>query len=204
MKTIGWILLVIGVLSLIGAASAGDSVFGPLFFVSIGAYLLYRANNKDEEPKKSIAPKETKRDVAKESTTPCVQQESLEEVHSAVTTRQKEAAICLILFFAGADEETGWSDASQIVLHQACVFWGIDERTLDLKALMQRNSDATIMMDRVTSITHVKSKEFLLLSCWDIMKRSTNTELSEVFFNVAKNLGYDENAVMNLIKTYTF
>lgn len=49
MKIAGWIFLVIGVLSFIGAASKGHSVFGPCFWVALGGYLLYRASKKEDE-----------------------------------------------------------------------------------------------------------------------------------------------------------
>lgn len=49
MRTTGWICLVIGVLSFFGAALKGNSIFGPLFWISLGAFLLYRVNNKDDE-----------------------------------------------------------------------------------------------------------------------------------------------------------
>ena len=38
-------LLIFGALAFIGAASKGNSVFGPCFFIALGAYLMYRANN---------------------------------------------------------------------------------------------------------------------------------------------------------------
>lgn len=52
MKTAGWICLVIGVLSFFGAALKGDSVFGPTFWIGLGAFLLYRVNNKEQESEK--------------------------------------------------------------------------------------------------------------------------------------------------------
>lgn len=53
MKTFGWICIVIGGLSFIGAASAGHSVFGPLFWLALGIALVYLANQKEEEKKKN-------------------------------------------------------------------------------------------------------------------------------------------------------
>ena len=41
MKTAGWIFIVIGALAFLGAASKGNSVFGPLFWIGIGGVLLY-------------------------------------------------------------------------------------------------------------------------------------------------------------------
>lgn len=52
MKTIGWICVVLGALSFIGAASAGHSVFGPMFWLALGIALLYFGNQKEEEKKK--------------------------------------------------------------------------------------------------------------------------------------------------------
>ena len=52
MKVIGWICVALGGLSLIGAASAGHSVFGPIFWLGVGITLLYFANrnkNNDNE-----------------------------------------------------------------------------------------------------------------------------------------------------------
>ncbi|MDE5586587.1 MAG: hypothetical protein K2I92_09705, partial [Muribaculaceae bacterium] len=59
MKTAGWIILVIAVLSFMGAALKGHSVFGPCFWIAVGGYLLYRANNKEEKEEVSPKPKAT-------------------------------------------------------------------------------------------------------------------------------------------------
>jgi hypothetical protein len=48
MKTAGWILIVLGGLSFLGAASAGDSVFGPGFCLGLGITLLYFGKHKKE------------------------------------------------------------------------------------------------------------------------------------------------------------
>ena len=52
MKTFGWICVVLGALSFIGAASAGHSVFGPVFWLVLGIALIYFGNKKEEEKKK--------------------------------------------------------------------------------------------------------------------------------------------------------
>lgn len=46
MRTAGIIVLIFGALSFLGAALAGHSVFGPLFWVAVGIALLYFANQK--------------------------------------------------------------------------------------------------------------------------------------------------------------
>lgn len=45
MKTTGWILLVFGGLSCLGALLAGNSVFGPVTFIAIGLLLINKSNN---------------------------------------------------------------------------------------------------------------------------------------------------------------
>lgn len=51
MKTTGKVFIVIGALSFIGAAIFGHSVFGPLFWIGLGAYLVQRAEEKDNKNK---------------------------------------------------------------------------------------------------------------------------------------------------------
>lgn len=55
MKTFGWICIVLGGMSFIGAASAGHSVFGPVFWLALGIALVYFGNQKEEEKKKNEA-----------------------------------------------------------------------------------------------------------------------------------------------------
>ena len=47
MKVAGWIILVLGLLSSTGAAIASHSVFGPCFFIALGAFLIQKSNNKE-------------------------------------------------------------------------------------------------------------------------------------------------------------
>ncbi len=49
MKTAGWIILVIGILSLIGSIIGGTNPMGPTFWIALGIYLLYRANQRKKE-----------------------------------------------------------------------------------------------------------------------------------------------------------
>ncbi len=46
MKIAGWIILVLGALSLIGCLMGGNSAFGPLLWIAIGAFCLNRAEQK--------------------------------------------------------------------------------------------------------------------------------------------------------------
>lgn len=48
MKTTAWILVVLGVLSLLVEASKGDSVTGPSFIIALGFFFFYRAHEKED------------------------------------------------------------------------------------------------------------------------------------------------------------
>lgn len=48
MKTFGWICLILGVLSFIGAGLAGNSIFGPCFWIALGITLIYFAKEKEK------------------------------------------------------------------------------------------------------------------------------------------------------------
>ena len=49
MKTFGWIFIIIGALSFLGAFLKGNSVMGPVFWLGLGIYLVHRSAQKKEE-----------------------------------------------------------------------------------------------------------------------------------------------------------
>lgn len=49
MRTTGLILFILGGLAFIGAISHGNSVFGPCFFLALGGFLIYRADQKKDD-----------------------------------------------------------------------------------------------------------------------------------------------------------
>lgn len=51
MRKWGWTLIVLAGLALIGALSAGNNPLGPVFWLGVGIYLVYRANQKEKENK---------------------------------------------------------------------------------------------------------------------------------------------------------
>lgn len=58
MKTIGWIFVIIGGLSLVGSIAGGNSAFGPLFWLGLGITFICFANrkknNEDENNKTDL------------------------------------------------------------------------------------------------------------------------------------------------------
>lgn len=51
MKTAGWIILVFGSLAFLGAALNGNNVFGPIFWIALGLFLIHRGKTKEKEKK---------------------------------------------------------------------------------------------------------------------------------------------------------
>ena len=129
MKTAGWILIVIGALAFIGAASKGDSVFGPLFWIGLGIVLLYLKREREENNKEKTIAETT---TSKKMQTLKVEEKNEKksevidvEQNSPVTFEQKEAAICLIVFFAGYNEDIMTNDAAYMISYQSAIFFGI-------------------------------------------------------------------------------
>lgn len=52
MKICGWVFLILGILSFIGALSAGRAPIGGAFWAVLGAYLIHRSKQKQEEARK--------------------------------------------------------------------------------------------------------------------------------------------------------
>ena len=219
MRTAGWICLIIGVLSFFGAALKGNSVFGPLFWIGLGAFLLYRVNNKeDEREKKPIkfdqqSEKETQH--IQESITksipdtnqvelpefPNQQLESLEDIQAKLTLQQREAAMCLISFFGGYNNNL-MDDAPIMLFKQSAVFFGLPDSPAVLSKIMSKYTDADTLVDIVLTIKPIKAKEFLLLTCYDLIKSSGKPEAYDLLFNIANDMGYDKTRFEQLIRLY--
>ena len=49
MKTTGWIILVFGGLSCLGALIAGHSIFGPVLFIALGLMVINKSNKNNNK-----------------------------------------------------------------------------------------------------------------------------------------------------------
>lgn len=49
MRVAGWICLIVGIGSILGSVSKGNSALGGSFVMALGVYFLHRANNKDQK-----------------------------------------------------------------------------------------------------------------------------------------------------------
>ena len=221
MKTTGWILLIFGALSFLGAASKGNSVFGPLFWIALGAYLIYRANNKSNDQHDIVLPpdsnfkeisEDSQQDGEIESTIPNIetaneptteqatepQLESLEEIQSQLTMQKREAAMCLIYFFSGYNKNLLYDTASLLIVKQARTFFGISLSALELTTKYPADN----LIEIILTIKSRKAKEFLLLTCYDLIRNLDNTDAYNDLFNIGHEMGYDHFKLVKLIESY--
>lgn len=218
MKATGYVFLIIGIISFLGCALKGNSVFGPLFWIGLGTFLLYKADKREQ--KNESEPISTEKftkdktriqaegveaisnnnlaDVKKQADQ---QLESLEELQAQLTLPQREAAMCMIFFFCGYNSNLT-NDASIILLKQSAVFYGVPDSPLFLSKIMSKYSDADALLDIVLTIKPVKAKEFLLLSCYDLIKSTGKQEAFDLLFNIANDMGYDKTKLEQLILLY--
>ena len=204
MKTAGWIFIVIGVLAFIGAASKGHSVFGPLFWIGIGGVLIYLRREKEDNSKKDTAviqttSKQEKPSQAEEST-PVVDEA---EQDMPVSFEQKEAALCLVAFFAGYNDDIQTNNAAYLLSYQSAVFFGITNYKDTLTAAFPKYQDADKLIDTVLTIKDKKSKEFILLTCYDLTKMSRKAEAHEFLYNIADEMGYDKARLDRLVEQHS-
>ena len=202
MKKLGWILIVFGVLSFLGAASKEHSVIGPLFCIGIGGTMFYLKREKTEA--RAVVKNKTDNeaiDVSQEQN----DNHSAETLYSEVTMtfEQKEAALCLIAFFAGYNDDVMSNDAAYLISRQSAVFYGIENYERTLATAMRKFNDADRLIDMVLTIKEKKAKEFLLLSCYDLTKMSEKNEAYEILYCIANDMGYNKERLNLLIKQYS-
>ena len=203
MKTAGWIFVVIGVLAFLGAASKGDNVFGPLFWIGIGMVLLYlkrerEENNKEKMIAETTTPKKTETLKVEEKESEVID----EEQNTPVTFEQKEAALCLIAFFAGYNDDIMTNDAAYRISSQSAIYFEMGDYKEALTAALPKYQDADKLIDTVLTIKDRNSKEFILLTCYDLTKMSGKSEAYEFLSNIANEMGYNREKLKNLVDQF--
>ena len=201
MKTFGWVLIIFGALAFLGAASKGHDVFGPCFWIAVGGVIVYLKREKEEInnttpivlPKKEESFEKTKQ----------VRPVDVIEENKPLSYEQKEAAICLVAFFAGYNGDLSLNGPAYMLGYQSAVFFGIDDYKEALPKAVAKYQDADKLMDTIMTIKDRKSKEFLLLTCYDLTKMSKKPEAYELLLNIANEMGYNGLAFNKLINQYS-
>ncbi|MBR3453474.1 MAG: hypothetical protein IKH25_11480 [Muribaculaceae bacterium] len=223
MKGFGKFCIWLGALSLIGALIGGHSAFGPAFWLALGLALVFFAKQKEDVNRKMD--KQTTNPSAS-ATQPVKEIQQQIRIETAVksqpveskvapsntskdipmTTKQKEAAICLVSFFGGYNDLETNDEANQIVFELSCQvanYFGIHDFPAMLPGAMKRNSDPNKIIDTVMTIQDRQYRECLLLTCYDLAKMSMNPEAMELIFNIANDMGYNNDRFNSLIKQYS-
>ena len=223
MKGFGKFCIWLGALSLIGALIGGHSAFGPLFWLALGIALLFIAKQKEDVNRKvdnqstslsapvSQPANEPQQQARIETAVKSLPVESKVAPSNTskdipMTTKQKEAAICLVSFFGGYNDLETNDEANQIVFELSCQvanYFGIHDFPAMLPGAMKRNSDPNKIIDTVMTIQDRQYRECLLLTCYDLAKMSMNPEAMELIFNIANDMGYNEERFRSLIRQYT-
>ena len=120
MRVFGIICIVLGSLSFLGALIGGHSVFGPVFWLALGIALVIIANQKkdnnrrvDKQPSingkqhsaSNVPPLPNKVDNTRINAVVKVPTTVKTNIPVPMTTKQKEAAICLISYFGGYNDD---------------------------------------------------------------------------------------------------
>ena len=201
MKTAGWIFIVIGALAFLGAASKGNSVFGPLFWIGIGGVLIYLKREREENIKEKKG--EVSAPLKQTEKSQHLEDKSIVAQNTPVTFEQKEAALCLIAFFAGYNDDIKSNDAAYMVSYQSAIWFGIENYKDTLTAALPKYQDADKLIDTVLTIKDRRSREFILLTCYDLTKMSGKAEAYEFLYNIANEMGYNKEKFHRLIDQYS-
>lgn len=227
MKNFGKFCIGLGGLSLLGALMAGHSITGPTVWLALGITLVLFAKQKEDDKRNmsNQGTKETQQSVSISQTSNTAQQQPKEEsvyeqkvdesclvssksnMDIPMTTKQKEAAMCLISYFGGYNDDIETNPKTNEMVYalsyQASIYFQIHNFPEMLPGAMSRNSDPDKMLDTVMTIQDRQYKEFLLLTCHDLTKMSGKAEAYELLYNIANEMGYNKDRFNALIEQYS-
>lgn len=224
MKNFGIFCIGLGGLSLLGALMAGHNAFGPLFWLALGIALVIIAKQREDNKRQTsttarpqtIEPSSKTTDNSAALSTNntssshrgnTMTQPEIQTIISyddvPLTWEQKEAAICLISFFAGYNDDVETNDVIYQLTSQAAKYLEIPNYPEMLPDAMRKNQEPNKMMNRVMTIMDRKSKECTLLVCYDLTKMSGKEEAYEILFNLAREMGYNRERFLSLVRQYS-
>lgn len=227
MRYFGIFCIILGGLSLLGALAAGHNAFGPLFWLALGIGLIIIAKQKEDKRKRSdqttksvkqqpvstsqpnhvVQQYPKQKSASKQQVIGSISTSSSLNINIPMTTAQKEAAICLISYFGGYNDDIDTNPETNEMVYalsyQASIYFQIQNFPKMLPGAMSRNSDPDKMLDTVMTIEDRQYKEFLLLTCHDLTKMAGKAEAYELLYNIANEMGYDEESFKALIKQYS-
>ena len=203
MRKIGWTLIILGIFAFLGAASKGHSVFGPAFWIGVGGLLVYlkrertaeRSDVGGEQPSSQKAVNSS--DVVTETASPIVTTQNV-----PLSFDQKKAAICLIAFFTGFNEDVAYSEKALLLANETARKLGVNNYKEIIASAMYEFQDVDTLMDTILTIKDVKSKEIILSTCCEMAVMSKQFDAMCILHNVAREMGYSKEKIDSLIKNY--
>lgn len=192
MKIAGWICFGLGILSLFGAASAGNSIAGPCFWIALGLFLLYKSKNKKDEPSNIDTKKSDKINVKMDNMS---EYQEDDDADYPITSIQKESAVCLIVFFAGFNPYN-----PRTIIEDSLLYFEIPIHAKDISLILSKYQDADKIIDTVLSIKSKAAKEYIIKTCYKLAKMADTSEAMDVLLNMAKDMGYNKRDVWQLVK----
>lgn len=203
MRKIGWTLIVLGIIAFLGAASKGHSVFGPAFWIGVGGLLVYlkrerTAERPDESGELSSSPKADESPRVVVETTSA----SISTPNVPLSFEQKKAAICLIAFFSGFNEDVAYSEKALLLANESAKKLGVNNYREIIASAMYEFQDVDTLMDTILTIKDVRSKEIILSTCCEMAVMSKQFDAMCILRNVAREMGYSKEKIDSLIKNY--
>lgn len=131
-----------------------------------------------------------------------IKKESLDSIHDNLTRNQKECCVCLVVFFAGFSNMSS-PDVLMGLVRQMCTFVGLEFEHGTMERVLERHQDSDELIDTILTIQHVKTKEFLILTCHDIVKASGSYQAKDLLYKIAQDMGYSASRVNALIQQYS-
>ena len=95
------------------------------------------------------------------------------------------------------------NDAAYMISSQSAIFFGIGDYKETLTAALPKYQDADKLIDTVLTIKDKESKEFILLTCYDLTKMSGKAEAYEFLYNISNDMGYNKEKFHKLIDQYS-
>ena len=109
----------------------------------------------------------------------------------------------MIAFFASYNDDLTTDGAAFMLSYQSAIWFGIDNYKETLTAALPKYQDADKLIDTILTIRDTKSREFILLTCYDLTKMSDKAEAYEFLYNIANDMGYNKERFHNLISQYS-
>lgn len=181
MKTIGWICLTLGIMGLLGALIGPSSSIGPLFWTSLGAFLIHHSEVKENDAKNS-------------------EQQNKYITHqykNTLTLEQKECAFCFIMLFVRFNEN---NEKVSSIIEDNLEYFGLETSLQSVENCFRRHGDIDVIMNGVKNINDIKTKEYTLLSSYELAKMSKREEAENLLFLMAEEIGFSADYVYHLLK----